>query len=431
MTGNGVRKLAAAVACGLAVSAAAAQRPSSDPIDQARQKQQVADATAEVDTANAISKARWAAKATPDQAVRDLKAMLGTVNIAPLSEKKRAELSGRIDAAIAAIQKGDKPAATADPKTAARLQQDTKRQEAVTAETKEVQDGINRIEKAIEAGDEALVRRTVAALAGKYPNNGAVVTLQAGQPNADAVAVARGLSKRTADAFLKTMNDVQASAIPVTRDMEFSKDWKKIMELRRKLNAPQLTAEEEKLIRSLQATVASPLKDAPFEEAIQMLSTTIDQKIYLDKRSLEDQGVDLRRPVDVPGGVTARSALRVMLQQQNLTFVVRENVIQVLSIEKAKEVMVQRAYDVRDLVAAGGPFNGPLTWGPILDAQQTEANARIIIDAIQKSIDPKVWNATSGGPASIVFHPPTMSLIVRAPSEVHADLYDKMYPAKK
>jgi hypothetical protein len=433
MAVRSVRKLAAGVlACGLAASAPA-QGPVSDPIEKARQQRQIAEATAEAQTKSAITTAQGLAKTFPDKAVRDLKATLGTVNAAALSEKKRNELSAQIESAISAIQKGEK-ATTADaidPKVLARIRQESKRHDAAVSEAVEVQGAIREIEKEMQAGNEAAVRRKVAALAAKYPNNAAVVTLQAGQPTADAISVAKDISKRSADSFVAALNAVQEAAIPVSRDMTFPKDWKEKMQRRYEANKPKLTPEEQKLIRSLEAKIDSPLKDAPFEEAVQVLSTAIDQKIYLDKRSLEDQGIDLKRPVDVPGGVTARSALRVMLQQQNLTFVVRDNIIQVLSIERAKEVMVQRAYDVRDLVAAGGPFNGPITWGPILDFQQTEANVRMLMESIQKSIDPKVWKDTAGGPATIAFHYPTMSLIVRAPSEVHADLYDKMYAPKK
>jgi hypothetical protein len=216
--------------------------------------------------------------------------------------------------------------------------------------------------------------------------------------------------------------------------MEFAKDYEKAMKRRYELNAPKLTAEEKKLIQSLDKVLDTPLKDAPFEEAVQLISTKIDQKIYIDKKSLEDTGVDLRKAVDVPGGVSTRSALRVMLQSQNLTFLVRDNIIQVVSLDRAKDMLVSRAYDVRDLVGVGGPFNNPIAFGPIIDAQQTMENAHMLIDAIQRSVDPRVWrdgNGVGGGPATITFHYPTMSIIVRAPSEVHADLFQKMYGPKK
>ncbi len=84
--------------------------------------------------------------------------------------------------------------------------------------------------------------------------------------------------------------------------------------------------------------------------------------------------------------------------------------------------MVTHSYEIRDLVQTGGPFNGAMTWGPYVDFQQTQQNAQMMIDAISGSIDPMVWKGKSGGPATITFHYPSMSLIIRAPSEVHSDI---------
>ena len=159
---------------------------------------------------------------------------------------------------------------------------------------------------------------------------------------------------------------------------------------------------------------------------MQLLSTAIDQKIYVDTKSLEARGVNLDDKVDVPGGVSARSSLRIMLQSKGLTFVLRENVIQVVTVEDAKKQCVSRAYDVRDLVSNGAIVGNVGPWGAYLDYQATANNAQIIIDAIKKGVEPSAWEE-SGGVGNITFHHGTMSLIVRAPSEVHADLYRKMY----
>jgi hypothetical protein len=437
MTGNGVRRLAAGLvaaglACGSADRAAGQTVSQPDLLKQAEQARKLAEATAEAEVADAIKTANGLAKTFPDKAVRDLNAAVLRLDVSSgLGSAKREELVTRLKAASAAIQAGGKPAGPIDPKVLARIREGAKQREAAEAEAKAVQAAIADIETDVDAKRDADARRKVAALARQYPDNGAVIALQTRQGTADSLAVAKDISKRSAEAFVRTLNDVQASAIPIAGDIEFPKDWKEKMKLRDRLNAPQLTAEEEKLVRALETPIKNGLKDAPFEEAIQVMSTAIDQKLYLDKRSLEDLGVDLRKPVEVPGGVTARTALRVMLQQCQLTFLIRDNIIQVVSLEKAKEMMVTRAYDVRDVVSGGGLFNNPLQWGPYLDAQQTMLNGQMIVEAIQKSIDPKVWRDTAGGPATVLFHYGTMSIIVRAPSDVHADLHKKLYGRKK
>ncbi len=435
MTGIGVRKLAAGVlACGLAVSAVA-QQPDR-LLQEAQRAKQVAEATAEAEVADAIKLNTSLAKSAPEKAVSNLKAQMLKVDIArDLSATKRQELADRLSATISGIQRGGR---TTEPQLSehARLliEKNRKAVDAAQVETKDVQAGIAEIARLLDARKDREAKAKIAELVGKYPDNAAVLQLKDTNVNADAVAAAKFLAQQSAEGFRVAMNSVPESAIPTNRDMTFPKDWKEKQELRLKLNAPKLTAEEKKLIESLDKVIDTPLKDAPFEESVQLISTKIDQKIYIDKKSLEDTGLDLRKPVDVPGGVSARSALRVMLQSQGLTFLVRDNVIQVVSLDRAKDMLVSRAYDVRDLVGVGGAFNNPIAFGPIIDAQQTMENARILVDAIQRSVDPRVWkdgNGVGGGPATITFHYPTMSLIVRAPSEVHADLFKKMYGPKK
>jgi len=97
-----------------------------------------------------------------------------------------------------------------------------------------------------------------------------------------------------------------------------------------------------------------------------------------------------------------------------------------VSIEEARKNMLTRAYEIRDLIQSGGPFNGGATWGPYLDFLQTQKNAENLVGSIKASIDPNAWS-DRGGPASILFHYPSMSIIVRGPSEVHYTLGQAMY----
>lgn len=424
------RKWAAALTVGLAVSVAPAQAPPKDSVDLAKQKLQIAEATLASEVSETVRTSTSLARSgSPELAVRKLRELSGKVAGAVVSETKRAELAKQIDDAIATIN-GTPPKAVTpkyDPALAERVIKSDKNQKLVEAarlETKEVDEAISGIALDIDAGRKAEAQKKLAAVASKYPNNPAVIYLTGQQTNADAIQVARDLTKLSSDRFAKALNDVQRSAIPPSGDIEFPKDWPQKMELRRKLNAPKLTAEEEKLLKSLETPIKGGLKDAPFQEAVQLLSTAIDQKIFVDSKSLEARGVNLDDKVDVPGGLTARSALRIMLQSKGLTFVLRDNVIQVVTVEEAKKQCVARAYDVRDLVASNMVGNvGP--WGAYMDYQATAANAQIIIDAIQRGVEPSVWEG-AGGVGSITFHYPTMSIIVRAPSEVHADLYRKM-----
>jgi hypothetical protein len=89
----------------------------------------------------------------------------------------------------------------------------------------------------------------------------------------------------------------------------------------------------------------------------------------------------------------------------------------VVTQQKAREMMTVRSYPVSDLVAA----DNPLFWGPIFSRAIMLQNAQRIIDMIVSSIEPAQWN-TNGGPGSITFHEPSMSLVIRASAEMHYQL---------
>lgn len=427
MSGIGGRKWAA----GLLVAAAAAgaahgQATPQELLDRAKQQQQaqVAEAKLQAAVDEVLRTAPTLARSAPEKAVRNLKDTRALVDGAAIGEKKREAMVKALNDAIAAVQGAD-PKVDELKARQLRSEKNQKLVDAAQAESKEVNEALAGIAKDLDSRREPDAKRKLADISAKYPNNPSVLILQDQRTTADALTAARWVSDESALRWNKAMHDVAVSALPPIGDIEYPKDFiekgKKIKER----NAPKLTAEETKLLKALDTPIKGGVSNAPFQEAVQLLSTAIDQKIYVDAKSLEGLGVNLDDKVDVPGNVSARSALRVMLQSKGLTFILRDGIIQVVTVEAAKKQTVTRAYEVRDLVSPGGFYTSPLVWGPYLDAQQTQANAQVIIDAIQKSVDPASW-AANGGVGSIVFHYPTMSLIVRAPSEVHSDLYRAM-----
>jgi hypothetical protein len=112
--------------------------------------------------------------------------------------------------------------------------------------------------------------------------------------------------------------------------------------------------------------------------------------------------------------------LRSVLATQGLTFIVKDETIQIVTVEKAKSTLATRVYYLGDLVTGTGPF-GDFRWGPALNLAQQQENVRLITETITKSIDPLSWKE-NGGLGTVTFHVPSMSLIVRAPTEVHFTL---------
>jgi cell fate (sporulation/competence/biofilm development) regulator YmcA (YheA/YmcA/DUF963 family) len=397
------------------------------PLIQAQVERDLANQRAELELKEAIALAEKLVRSHPDKALRDLKLRLRDLDLnTQISTSKRKELVALVQTRIAAIERGqaNQPKdPVLDPKIFLRKEENKKALAQAEAEAKDVNETLDAIRKDYADRRDAEATKKIAILAKKYSTNPSVIAISGAGELADKLSYARLLAKEQSDRFVLAMQDVSRSALPPKGDIEFPADWKEKTERRRKLMQNDLYGPEEmKILETLEKPVDLKFKSAPFEESVQSLSTMLDLPIYLDKKSLEELAIDLKTPVNILPNVTARTALRGMLQSVGLTFIIKDKVLQVVSVEKARQNYVTRAYDVSDLVRLGGPFNSPVLWGPYLDYQQTVQNANTLIEMITKSIDPLVWQTGGANSATATFHYPSMSIIIRAPSEVHATL---------
>ena len=263
----------------------------------------------------------------------------------------------------------------------------------------------------------------VALLSKQYPNNAAVLALQQKDSFANNIAESKLLTDMHAERYTIAMRSVASSNMPAINDIEFPKDFKERTKNRNK--GVELTAKEKTLLAALDKPMTASFNGQPLEEVLQRMSNLMDQNLFLDTKSLTDLGLDLKKPLTLDAkGVPARIVLRQLLAAQGLTFVVKDEIVQIVTVEKAREMLVTRVYYLGDVVQGIGPFGG-LNWGPYIDHQQTQQNVKTIVDAIKGGIDPLSWSDKSG-PGSITFDFLSMSLIVRASTEVHATLGAKI-----
>lgn len=426
MTGNG-RRAAAIVALGLFGALASGQ---SDPISAAKAQQNIADQRAKVAAAQTLLTAENTARTNPARAILELKKAQADAGVAVgISNDTREGLIAAYQLKINALQ--GQPAAKADPKldpkgTAVREGLAVSRQKA-REEAQAVAEGIERIQYYRDRGDPQQADAIAGRLAAAYPNNPAVLFLGKRDGFAFALADARAMSDLMNKRWTVVMNDVPRSAIPPIGDIEFPADWKEKTERRKKLNELKLTPKEKSIIEALDTVVSIAVIGRPLQEVLQDLSTQMNESILVDPKSLADLGIDLNKPVTLQAkGLSARTVLRQVLGGAGLTFVMKDEAIQVVTAERARDMLVTKVYYLGDIVQGVGPFGGAPRWGPFLDTEQTLANVKLITDAIQASIDPLSWRDKGGGPGSITFHYPSMSLIVRASTEIHATLGSKL-----
>jgi hypothetical protein len=381
----------------------------------------VADQKAQAMVQEAISLAQRYARTNPAKAVQILRTALADVETsAAISPAMRQQLSGQLQAALAQAQGRPAPATSpGGPVTSQDVQRS--RQQAYDrwlAEVKDVQESIQRIAQLQERGQLEAAQRLIDDLARRYPDNPAVLLLQDKERFAQGVREAQTFARLQSERLAALQRDLLRSTLPAIRDVEFPPDWKQKTE--RRLQTLRLTEREKKIIEALDKPTSVNWQNTMLEEVLQELSNQLGENILIDKRSLADLGIDLQRPVTLrANNLSLRTVLRQVLATYGLTFLVKDESIQVMTVEKARGMLVTRVYYLGDLVQGVGPFGGAPQWGTFLDLQQTLQNVELLIRTIQTSIDPLFWRE-NGGPGSIIFHYPSMSLIVRASAEVHA-----------
>src|SRR5205085_12464958 len=129
--------------------------------------------------------------------------------------------------------------------------------------------------------------------------------------------------------------------------------------------------------------------------------------IILDKNALEEAQITYDTPVtfSLRTPVATRTALRKVLGDLNLTYVIRDGTIHVTSQSRAKDLMVTRNYYIGDLVLGNSLFFPAPHLGATVDPQLAQ-NVQAIIDMLVQSVDPSSWMG-KGGLGMIGYNIPT------------------------
>jgi type II secretory pathway component GspD/PulD (secretin) len=162
-------------------------------------------------------------------------------------------------------------------------------------------------------------------------------------------------------------------------------------------------------VERINKALGSPLPEAglefndmPLEDVVQALQDEYEIPILLDTPALEDVGLNPDKPVTVNvHNTTLRSALRLMLKQLQLTYIIRDEMLIITTPDEADSELITCVYDVRHL--SGG----------------TDAKTlRQLVDVILSTIAKSTWAAHGGGEAEIRILPPGV-LVISQTQAVH------------
>jgi hypothetical protein len=118
----------------------------------------------------------------------------------------------------------------------------------------------------------------------------------------------------------------------------------------------------------------------PLRDVIAKIREAHSIPMELDQKALEDAGVDLDTPITQHiSGISLRSALRLLLDNIDLTFCVKNEVLQITTKEVESEHPTVRLY--------------PLPWGI---AAQPRPDVQALIDLLTSTVRPMTWDCAGG-----------------------------------
>ena len=112
-----------------------------------------------------------------------------------------------------------------------------------------------------------------------------------------------------------------------------------------------MTDRERAILRELNKTRSVDYDGQTLEEVINQLSKSMGQTITLNKADLESVGASYETPVKLQmKNVATRSILKKILGELNLTYIMKDESIIVMTPERAKNTLTTRTYYVGDLI---------------------------------------------------------------------------------
>lgn len=146
----------------------------------------------------------------------------------------------------------------------------------------------------------------------------------------------------------------QGPASAINNIVAFDKDRSAIAQKRTGRGSSKLLTKsprEREIEQKLNTPVTLSFKDVPLYHVLQSLSVEHNVPIWPNRAALEADGINLDRPVSIQiGNLSLRSALNLLLKDAHLTWVIRDEVLQVTTPTDARGKLETRVLDVGDLV---------------------------------------------------------------------------------
>ncbi len=338
---------------------------------------------------------------------------------------------------------------------------------------KELMDHYNALYKQAKYREAEMYAMQAQELDPDNPVAAAAVQISRMQAN---VVRYRGIKENSENAFLEYADQAQETGPVVSPGdpLKFDKGRTDIARKRKPFDIKTITGlkspKDREIERRLDGHVSLNFNNVPLGKVLDELSTMQEINVLPDMPALNEAGISLSEPLTFHvDDMTLRSALKHMLENLRLTFVVDEEALKITTPNNARGKMVLVPYQVTELVVPiSEGVSGPLLPGnnpnPLAQAQ-TANNTPVttpmaltggtstgspggsafgtagasgnwdtkksisptredqLIQLIQNTVAPKSW-ASMGGQGTIDYFPMTMTLVINQTPDIQEQIAD-------
>jgi hypothetical protein len=310
-----------------------------------------------------LDAARGTMGSDPASARQNLRLLLEQILHAPeLSADNRAQLRERIEAVIklADTRLVAKENAIADQqKSAAAAKERTRIEDNVTRGQQRVKQLLERFNSLLQEGRYAEAEDQAAGEALKAapdsPSAHAAALESRLVSNAGLNAVVRDQGQKQ---YLAAMHLTDVSAIPFPDEPPIvyppAEQWRALTKAREKYRTVDMKepgSAEAKILRALDEPTTMEFIETPLRDVADQLKPLHGIEIQLDTKALAEINITPDTPITKSiKGISLRSALRLMLAEHDMNYIIEDEVLLITTADKAKTTVVTKVYPVADLV---------------------------------------------------------------------------------
>jgi hypothetical protein len=336
-------------------------------IDDVAKERQVVAGLVEAEVSQGLAEARRVMGENPVEAEQSLKVLLEKVEQVPsLDGGVRASLRDQLTSAIRESRRvGNIVAETqarSEEQRAAGIELERINQELTMKEQrlKQVMDRFNALMD--ERRYELVSAEVIPEVENLAPNSVIASAVATAGHLQRAVEQNTALRRLRWLGFYDTLYQSELSSIPFPDEPPIvytsAERWEEITLSRKKYSQVDLAkpgGSEERIFKALNEDATLDFVETPLKDVVTFLSEAHGIPISLNAKKLEEAAVSPDVPVTKNlKGISLRSALRLLLGELELTYVVRDEVLQITTPEDAESQLITKVYPVGDLVVPIG-----------------------------------------------------------------------------